>query len=483
MSDDLDVIIVGGGVTGIYQLYLACEAGFRASLIDAGGGPGGTWYWNRYPGARFDSESYTYAYLFSEKLFNDWEWQEHYAQQPETERYLNHVVDRFDLRRSMHFGVSVISATWDEASGRWTVETDDGNPQRARHLVAATGVLSVPFIPELTGINDFQGESHHTGRWPTTPVEFDQKRVAVVGTGSSGVQLVPEIAPMAESLTVYQRSPNWCTPLNNTPISSVEQAELRAGFEDMRTTLNTSIHGFLHAPHDRSTFDDDRGRRWAFYEKMWNSPGFTKLTSNYLDLTTNPAANAEWCEFIAQKVRSIVHDPATADKLVPKDHGYSEKRPPFVIGYYEAFNDPRVDLVDLVETPIVRVTESGIETTVGTSKFDIIVWATGWDFGTGALQRMGIVGRDGVALNDHWADGPKTFLGIMTTGFPEPVFPGRSARGSGQQSPLQRRPGRLRPGDAVEAPGAGGGGRRGWTRCRAALDRHGRSRRVVVAIR
>ena len=302
--------------------------------------------------------------------------------------------------------------------------TGDGTEYRARFLVAATGVLSVPYFPEVPGREDFRGESHHTGRWPATPVDFAGKRVAVIGTGSSGVQVIPAIAGEVASLTVYQRSANWCTPLNNRPITPDEQAQLRADFEAMCETLNTSPSGFLHPAHDRQTFDDPIDERLAFFETMWNSPGFSKLTSNYTDLTVNHAANAQWCEFIAEKIRSIVEDPETAERLIPKDHRYAEKRPPFVTGYYETFNSPNVSLVDLKQTPIVRVTESGIETTDGVREFDIIVWATGFDFGTGALARMGIRGRDGLALDDYWADGPKTFLGIQTTGFPNLFFPG-----------------------------------------------------------
>jgi cation diffusion facilitator CzcD-associated flavoprotein CzcO len=421
---DVDVLVVGAGITGVYQLYRAREAGFTVQLVDAGGGVGGTWFWNRYPGARFDSESYTYGYLFSRELFEEWEWQEHFAEQPETERYLNHVVDRFDLRRHMRFDAAVTSAVYDEPTGKWSVVVSDGTELRARFFIAATGVLSVPFFPDVPGRDDFRGEQHHTGLWPATPVDFAGKRVAVIGTGSSGVQLIPVIVDEVASLTVYQRTANWCTPLNNAPITAEEQAQLRAGFEAMREVLNTSVAGFLHPPHDRAAFDDSEDERRAFFEKMWSSPGFSKLSSNYTDLLVDPAANAEWCEFIAEKVRGIVEDPETAAKLIPKDHRFGEKRPPFVTGYYEAYNNPNVSLVDLQQTPIVRMTESGIETAEGTQEFDIVVWATGFDFGTGALTRMGIRGRHGLALEDYWADGPKTFLGVQTTGFPNLFFPG-----------------------------------------------------------
>jgi cation diffusion facilitator CzcD-associated flavoprotein CzcO len=429
---DVDVLVVGAGITGIYQLYRAREAGFSVRLVEAGSGVGGTWFWNRYPGARFDSESYSYGYLFSRELFDEWRWQEHFAGQPETERYLNHVVDRFDLRRHIRFDAPVTAAVWDEPSGTWMVTLGhgrsdgraEGSVVRARFLVAATGVLSVPYTPDVPGRESFRGEAHHTGRWPVAPVDFADKRVAVVGTSSSGVQVVPAILDDVAALTVYQRTANWCTPLNNAPITDDEQAQLRAGFDDLCRVLNTSIHGFHHPVNGRDAFDDGESERQAFYEKMWSSPGFMKLTSNYADLLFNPAANAEWCEFIARKIRGLVDDPETAERLIPRDHRFGEKRPPFVTRYFEAFNDPKVSLVDLRETPIVRMTETGIETTDGVREHDIVVWATGFDFGTGALARMGIRGRDGRALVDHWADGPSTFLGLQTRGFPNLFFPG-----------------------------------------------------------
>ncbi|MBI2706066.1 MAG: NAD(P)/FAD-dependent oxidoreductase [Actinobacteria bacterium] len=420
----VDVVVVGAGVTGLYQLYRAREAGFSATLLEAGDGVGGTWYWNRYPGARFDSESYTYGYLFSPELFEEWEWREHFAEQPETEGYLNHVVDRFDLRRHVRFGCRVTSAVYDDETGTWTVVVDDGSALRARFVVAATGVLSVPCFPDVPGREAFEGESYHTGLWPATPVELAGKRVAVVGTGSSGVQVIPTIADAVSSLTVYQRTANWCTPLNNAPITPEEQRALRAGFESMRETLNTSPHGFLHEPHDRATFDDSAEERSAFFEKMWNSPGFSKLTSNYTDLLFDEAANAEWCDFVAGKIRGIVDDPETAEKLIPKNHRFGEHRPPFVTGYFETYNKPNVSLVDLTQAPMVRITARGIETADGERELDVIIWATGFDFGTGALMRMGIQGRDGLLLTDHWANGPKTLLGVQTTRFPNLFFPG-----------------------------------------------------------
>ena len=427
-APDVDVLVVGAGITGIYQLHRAREEGFSARLLEAGSGVAGTWFWNRYPGARFDSESWSYGYLFSEELFDEWEWEEHFAGQPEIERYLNHVVDKFDLRRDMQFDARVTSAVWDDGSATWRVIVADGTSTevvvRARYLIAATGVLSIPYLPDIAGRDDFRGVQHHTGAWPAEPVDFVGKRVAVVGTSSSGVQVVPTVLDDAASVTVFQRTANWCTPLNNRPITADEQAQLRADFEELREKLNTSLSGFAHPVNAQSGAEASTDERRALFEQLWNSPGFQKLTSNYYDLLFNDAVNDEWCEFIADKIRGIVRDPDTAEKLIPTDHRFGGKRPPFVTGYFEAFNDPKVSLVDLRDTPIVRATESGIETTDGTREFDVIVWATGFDFGTGALNRMGIVGRDGLALTEHWADGPATFLGLQTRGFPNLFFPG-----------------------------------------------------------
>jgi cation diffusion facilitator CzcD-associated flavoprotein CzcO len=428
---DADVVVVGAGILGIYQLYVAREAGYSVRLLEQGGGVGGTWYWNRYPGCRFDSESYTYGYLFSAELWREWSWSEEFAAQPETERYLNYVVDKFDLRRHIRFDAMVTSAVWDEDSASWTTVTADGFEIRSRYLIAATGVLSVPQFPDVPGREDFTGESYHPGRWPKEPVDFTGKRVAIVGTGSSGVQIGPAIADDVESLTIYQRTPSWCTPLNNHPISARQQAYLKANFEPIRDELAASVSGFLHKAHERNTFDDTEEQRRAFYETIWNSPGFSKLTANYKDMMLNKEANAQWCAFLEEKIRGIVKDPATADKLIPADHLYAGLRPPFVTGYYEMYGKRCVSLVSLRETPFVKVTQAGIETSDGLREFDMIIWATGFDFGTGAMLRMGIVGAGGLTLNDHWADGPVTYLGIMCHGFPNLFFPGGPHGASG----------------------------------------------------
>ena len=343
---DVDVVIVGTGILGIHQLFVTKEAGFSVRSIEAGSGVGGTWYWNRYPEARFDSESYTYGYLFSEELFDEWRWSEHFAGQPEIERYINHVVDKFDLRRHIHFGARVTSAVWDDAGGVWTVGADDGTVVRARYFVPTTGVLSVPDLPEVVGRDSFEGEAYHTGLWPKEEVSFDGQRVAVIGTGSSGVQLIPAIVDRVASLTVYQRNPNWATPLNNRPITEAEQVGLRADFEALRHTLNTSQTGFFHTPSNRKAAEDSVEQRQVFFERMWATPGFGKLIQNYSDMMLDPVVNKEWCEFVGGKIRARVDDPAVADLLVPTDHRFGEKRPPMETGYYESYNRSNVTLVD-----------------------------------------------------------------------------------------------------------------------------------------
>jgi cation diffusion facilitator CzcD-associated flavoprotein CzcO len=421
---DVEVLVIGAGLVGIYALYRALDAGFSAQALEAGEGVGGVWYWNRYPAARFDSESYTYAYLFSWELFNAWRWKEEFATQPEVEAYLNFVVDRFGLRPHIRTGRRVISAVRDEARNVWVVTTEDGRVVRAHWVIAATGGLSVPHYPEIDGLDDFRGLAHHTGAWPHTPVDFAGKRVAIIGNGPSGAQLLPAIAGTVAAVDVYQRSPTWTTPLNNAPITDERQAWLTANFDDIVTTLSTAPSGFLHEPAGKFSTADTPEERQAFYEKIWRSPGFAKLSSNYYDMTTNREVNLEFCEFLAGKIRSIVTDPVTAERLIPKDQLFGAKRPPFVTDYYESFNKPNVALISLRETPIVRLDATGIETAEGHRDYDIIVYATGFDFGTGALTRMGVKGRDGLDLSVDWADGPADFGGFSAHLLPNFFFPG-----------------------------------------------------------
>jgi cation diffusion facilitator CzcD-associated flavoprotein CzcO len=415
---DAEVIVIGAGVSGIYLLHLLREAGFDVRLVEAGTDVGGTWYWNRYPGARFDSESYSYGYFFSPELLAEWNWSEHFAGQAETEAYLKFVVEKLGLRELMQFRTRVASATFDEPSATWALTTEDGTQLRSRFVASATGVLSVPYWPSIPGRERYRGEAYHTGQWPKEAVDFAGKKVAVIGTGASGVQLIPEVAQEAAELVVYQRTPNWNSPLNNGKITDEEQAEIKATYDQIYESCMHSFGGFVHPPSRQRAFDVSKEERWALYEQLYHRKGFAKLISNYRDTMTNREANAEFSEFIAEKIRARVDDPAVAEKLIPTDHGFGMRRPPMETHYYEAYNQPNVHLVDLHETPITTITETGIETSDGERTFDVIVWATGFDGFTGALTRMDVVGEGGRVLRDRWSEGVVTYLGAMVPGFP-----------------------------------------------------------------
>ncbi len=413
-----DAIIIGAGIAGIYQLYRLRELGFSVRVFETGTDLGGTWYWNRYPGARFDSESYTYAFSFSDDLLRDWNWSEHFAAQPETLRYLNHVADRFDLRRDMQFNSRVTAASFDEATDRWTVTLDTGERHEARFLITAIGPLSADTMPRIPGVGDFKGQSFHTYRWPKEPVDFAGKRVAVIGTGATGVQVIQTIAPQVAQLTVFQRTPNWCTPLNNRPISEEEQRQIKANYPAMFALLRTTPGCYVHDADPRGTFEVTEAEREAFWEQRYKEPGFGIWQANFRDMLTDPKANALFSDFVARKIRQRVKDPAVADMLIPKCHGFGTRRVPQETFYYEAFNLPHVKLVDVKATPIERITETGIQTSDASFDFDIIVYATGFDAITGAFDRIDFRGRGGQSLKDKWRDGPRTYLGLQSAGFP-----------------------------------------------------------------
>ena len=413
-----EAIIIGAGVAGIYQMYRLQELGIDATVLEAADGPGGTWYWNRYPGARFDSESYTYGYSFSKELLDEWEWSEHFAGQPETLRYLNHVVDKFDLRRHMQFGCKVAGASFDEEGSFWTVHLEDGREITGRFLLTAIGMLSAATLPNIEGVDSFEGEAWHTYYWPHDPVELDSKRVAVIGTGATGVQVISEIADKVGELTVFQRRPNWCAPLHNAPIDQPTQAQIKASYDEIFKICRQTPGGFLHGPDPRKFRDVPEEERLTLWQKLYETPGFSKWMSNFIDVGINPDANAEYSEFIANKIRERVHDPMTAEKLIPKDHGFGTRRVPLETHYFEAYNRDNVRLIDINETPIERITPKGVQTTYQEFEFDLIIYATGFDAITGAFDRINFTGVDGIALRDQWADGPDTFLGMGTTGFP-----------------------------------------------------------------
>ena len=417
-APDHEVLVIGAGVSGLYQLHRLRELGIDVHVIERADDLGGTWYQNRYPGCRFDSESYTYGYSFSDEILAEWSWSEHFAGQDETLRYLNFVADKLDLRRDIEFGCTVESLTFDDATSTWTTRLADDRTIRSRFLVTAIGVLSAPTLPHYEGMDSFRGDSFHTFDWPHEPVDLVGKRVAVIGTGATGVQVISAIAEQVGHLTVYQRRPNWCAPLHNRPISEQEMDAIRADYDRIFARCADTPGGFLHGPDPRSFHDLAADERREFWERLYASPGFEKWVGNFREIFMDEDANAEFSEFVADKIRERVHDPAVAEKLIPRDHGFGVQRVPLETRYYEAYNLPHVDLVDIEETPIVEITEQGVRTSDTEREFDVIVYATGFDAVTGAFDRIEITGVGGRNLRDVWADDPDTYLGIFVHGFP-----------------------------------------------------------------
>ncbi|MDD9904444.1 MAG: NAD(P)/FAD-dependent oxidoreductase [Rhodospirillaceae bacterium] len=415
---DYDVLIIGAGIAGMYMLHRLREIGLTTRVLEAGTDVGGTWYWNRYPGARFDSESYSYGYSFSKELLEEWEWSEHFSPQPENLRYCNFVADKFDLRRDMDFNSKVTAAHFDNDANLWTLETEDGRHRTGRFLITAIGVFAKPMMPAIDGIDSFKGEAYHTATWPHDPVSFAGKRVGVIGTGATAVQLIQEVAKTAAHLIVFQRTPNWCAPLHNRPITAEEQQEIKASYDEIFEKCRASYAGFMHDSDRRRALQTDAAEREAFYEKLYGEPGFGIWMGNFRDVLVDEEANRTISEFVARKIRERVDDPAIADKLVPTNHGFGTRRVPMETRYYEVYNQDNVRLVDLRETPIERITETGIETSADAHEFDMIVYATGFDAVTGGYSQMDIRGTGGQALTDKWADGVRTFLGLQVEGFP-----------------------------------------------------------------
>ena len=380
---DYEVIIIGAGVAGIYQMYRLAERGVHATVLEMGSDLGGTWFWNRYPGCRFDSESYTYGYSFSDELLEEWHWQERFSGQPENLRYLNYVADKFDLRKHMQFNCPVESAHYDEDDNIWRLHLGDGRDLSCRFLLTALGLLSAPTYPRVEGVNAdgtdvFKGQSFHTYHWPPEPVELDGKRVAVIGTGATGVQAIAAIGEKADHLTVFQRRPNWCAPLHNSEISDEEMAGIRARYDEIFATCARTPGGFEHEPDRRGFYNVAPEERRAMWEKLYGEPGFGIWMANFREIFFDEEANAELSAFIGHKIRQRVDDPVIAEKLVPKDHGFGVQRVPLETHYYETYNRPNVQLVDLQETPIERITPTGVQTTEHEYEFDIIVYATGF---------------------------------------------------------------------------------------------------------
>ena len=415
---DYDVIVIGAGIAGIYQLYKLRDIGMRVRLFEAGTGVGGTWYWNRYPGARFDSESYSYGYSFSQELLNEWDWSEHFASQPEILRYLQHVADKFDLIKDMQFSSDVQSAIYRDDTRCWEIELQGGSRFRSRFLITGIGTLSQPTLPRIQGIDSFSGQSFHTSRWPHEPVSYKGKRVAVVGTGATGVQTIQEVCKDVGHLTVFHRRPNWCAPLHNSKIDPDEMKEIRAGYNEIFETCNQTNAGFLHTADSRSTFEVSEEQRHEFWEHLYASKGFGIWQGNFKDVLTDPKANEAMSNFVADKIRQRVNDPEIAEKLIPTDHGFGTRRVPLETNYYESYNRDNVELIDINKTPIKKVTSKGIVTSDREFEFDLIIYATGFDAVLGSYDRINIVGINECKLVDQWRKELSTFLGIQINNFP-----------------------------------------------------------------
>jgi cation diffusion facilitator CzcD-associated flavoprotein CzcO len=415
---DYDAIIIGAGISGLYQLLKLRQLGLKVRVLEAGTGVGGTWYWNRYPGARFDSESYSYGYSFSQDLLDEWHWTEHFSPQPETLKYLNYVADKFDLRRDIQFRSRVTSAHYKDAARCWEITLESGDRLSARYLITAIGLLSAPTMPQIPGIESFKGQSCHTARWPHEPVSFAGKRVAVIGTGATGVQTIQEVAKTAGSLTVFQRTPNWCAPLHNAKIDEQEMREIRTRYPEIFQRCLETFACFLHTPDPRQAMEVTQAEREALWEKLYGNRGFGMWQGNFRDILVDRKANALVSDFMARKIRQRVKDPKVAEKLIPKNHGFGTRRVPLETKYYEVYNQPNVSLVDIKETPIERITENGIKTSDAEYAFDMIIYATGFDAITGAFDQIDIRGAGGLRLKDKWKGGPKTYLGVLVEDFP-----------------------------------------------------------------
>ena len=413
-----DVVVIGAGVSGLYALHQFRRRGLSVCAVDDAPAVGGTWYWSRYPGCRFDSESPTYSYSFSPELLQQWDWREQYSAQPDTERYLNLVADTYDLRRDIRLSTRVVSATWDATHDHWVLLTGDGAELAGRFLITAVGALSADYVPPFEGLDRFEGSWCHTGRWPAEGLPVAGKRVGVIGTGASGVQVIPAIAAQVSHLTVFQRTPNYCVPLRNGPIDSETMRSIKGRYDEIFRICGETPHGFLHRADPRSAMAVSEAERLAVFERTWALPGFAKFLCNFQDVMLPGPANDAYAAFVRQKIRARVKDPVVAQKLVPTDHLFGSKRVPCETGYYEVFDRDNVTLVDVRASPIERILPRGLRTADADYELDVLIFATGYDAVTGSLDRIDIRGEDGLALKDKFKAGPRTFMGLQSTGFP-----------------------------------------------------------------
>jgi cation diffusion facilitator CzcD-associated flavoprotein CzcO len=416
---DLDVLVVGAGFTGLYAVHKARDLmGLKVQAFDTADDVGGTWYWNRYPGARCDIESVHYSYSFSDELQQEWEWSEKFAAQPEILRYLNHVADRFDLRRSINFGVRITSMVWNEAGGHWSVGTEDGRSITARFIISGAGNLTVPKNADFSGVDDFAGEYYFTGNWPHHEVDFAGKRVGIIGTGSTGIQAISEIAKTAGTLTVFQRTPNYATPIGNGPADPKETEEAKANYKAIRDASRNHFLGVPYTEAQPSALAVSAEERREVFDDRWDRGGFRLFIDSFQDILVNKEANDTVATYIRERITDRVNDPEVAKLLAPEGYAYGTKRPPLETNYYEVYNQDNVSLVDVRTTPIEKITSKGVLRGGVEHEFDVLIMATGFDAMTGPLLAMGIVGAGGQRLEDKWAHGPQTYLGIAVNGFP-----------------------------------------------------------------
>ena len=419
-SATLDAVVIGAGFSGMYMLKsLRDKLGLNVRVLEAGDTVGGTWYWNRYPGARCDSDAYIYVFTFDKQMLQEWEWSERYPEQPEILRYLEYVAKRHDLKRDMQFNTKVTSAEFDEKTNLWTVHTDKGEPVTARYVIAAVGSLSTYNIPKFKGIEKFKGKWYHTNQFPKNGVDFTGKRVGIVGTGATAVQAIPEIAQQAKHLTVFQRTANYCVPARNGKVDPEVIKARKADYDGVVKRTRESFFGQEHYFIMKSALEATPEEREREFDKMWDAGGFAFWLANYMDMFFSQEANDLCADYIKRKIRATVIDPAIAERLIPKGYAYGTKRQPLDTNFYETFNRTNVQLVDAnTDGAIEEITEKGIRAGGKEYELDIIVIATGFDAMTGPLKNLGIKGRGGRSLTKEWEDGPETYLGLTVSGFP-----------------------------------------------------------------
>ena len=419
---DYDAIVIGAGMSGLYLIHKLRQLGIRFRVFDNGTDLGGTWYWNRYPGARFDSESWSYGFAFSEEVLQEWNWREHFSAQPDTLAYMQFVADKFDMRRDIQFSSELKAAYWDEDTRLWRLTFDvNGKTEEytTRVFIPALGPLSAHVMPVIEGVGSFKGPAFHTSRWPKEPIDFSDKRVGIIGTGATAIQAITEIAKTVKHLTVFQRNPNWAAPLHNREITPEEHADIKARYPEIYEHCRNTATCFIHNADPRKALEVSAEEREIFWEQRYSEPGFGIWVGNFADVLVNKEANKLLSDFMEKKIRGRINDQHLADKLIPTNHGFGTRRVPLESGYFEVYNQDNVRLVDVNDTPIQRITPAGVQCTGEEHELDLLIYATGFDGVTGPYDRIDIRTSTGRVLRDDWAEGiPRTYLGVQAEGYP-----------------------------------------------------------------